>query len=249
MRLRHKIESLLVALLPKFVYRLIGGLYGQLIRPTKSFSQYGEDLMIRAFFATRRPSTGVYVDIGGFHPRWLSNTHLLSQDNWAGIAVDIDSHKVRLFELLRSNCKGVTAAVFPGTQQGIKKVYKFRRLWSEIDTLSHADASRYLQETGIAFDEEMVQTTDINTVLKLASETFGAVRFLNIDIEGLDEAILLDLDFQSYPVELICFENNLHFKGSLSVQKRLSEMGYTHLFSAGGTHGYARASLLEQKHG
>ena len=128
MGVRHKIEATLVAVLPAFAYRLIGGLYGFFISPTQSFSQYGEDLMIRSFFAVRDPKNGVYVDIGGFHPRWLSNTHLLAQDGWGGVAVDIDEHKVRLFERTRHRCKGITAAVFPGQSKSEQSVYKFRRL-------------------------------------------------------------------------------------------------------------------------
>lgn len=242
MALRHKIESVLVTLLPTFAYRLVGGLYGYFIRPTQSFSQYGEDLMIRSYFATRSPREGVYVDIGGFHPRWLSNTHLLAKAGWGGVVVDIDAHKIRLFELMRSKCTGITAAVFPGGGATEQSVYRFRRLWSEIDTLSLPDAQRYLKSTGITFDAASVKVTDINTVLQRAHESYGKVRFLNIDIEGLDEAILLELDFARFPVELICFENNQSFGGTEKVRALLQGQSYFHLFSAGGTHGYARGT-------
>jgi len=238
--IRHKIENLLVTVLPTFAYRLVGGLYGYLISPTKSYSQYGEDLMIRSYFADKEPNHGTYVDIGGFHPRWLSNTHLLARAGWSGVAVDIDAHKVRLFELMRSKCTGITAAVFPGGGSKEQSVYRFRRLWSEIDTLSLPDAQKYLQNTGIKFDADVVNVTDINSVLKQAMDIYGRVRFLNIDIEGLDEAILLEMDFNRFPVDLICFENNQYFGGSARVKDQLMAQGYSHLFSAGGTHGYAK---------
>jgi hypothetical protein len=242
MPIRHKIESLLVWVLPTFLYRLIGGFYGYLVSPTKSYSQYGEDLMIRSYFALREPTAGTYVDIGGFHPRWLSNTHLLANAGWSGVVVDIDAHKVRSFELLRSKCTGIIAAVFPGSHSvsNQRSVYRFRRLWSEIDTLSLADAQKYSRDTGIKFETDVVKVTDINSVLKKAVELYGKVRFLNIDIEGLDEAILLELDFDRFPVELICFENNQHLGGSARIKEILTARGYSHLFSARGTHGYAK---------
>lgn len=244
MNLRHKIESLLVTILPTFLYRILGGIYGFCISPKKSYSQYGEDLVIKNFFAVRNPNQGVYVDIGGFHPRWLSNTYLLAEDGWSGVAVDIDKHKTNLFEKVRSNCIGITAAVFPGNSQGEQSVHKFRRLWSEIDTLSLPDAQKYLKETGISFDTEVVKTTTINQVLAKATQSFGPVRFMNIDIEGLDEAILFEMDFETYPVDLICFENNESFAGSDKVKTILTEKGYVHLFTTRGTHGYAKRSLL-----
>ena len=45
----HTLEQFLVKLLPKKVYRMLGFLY-EFIKSKKSYSQYGEDLIINAYF-------------------------------------------------------------------------------------------------------------------------------------------------------------------------------------------------------
>jgi hypothetical protein len=236
--MKHLLEKLLVRILPRVIYRSLGGLYGQFIRPKKSFSQYGEDLIIKHFFKSLNIHHGVYVDIGAFHPRWLSNTHLLHLEGWAGSAVDIDQDKIRLFEKVRPRCLGFVGAVAPGQMTKEVTIYKFQRLWSEIDTLSLADAEKYKLSFGINYDLSKVQTISINEILNKTYQIYGKINFINIDIEGLDEAILFDMDFQRFKPNLICFENNSSFGGSKEVQDLLLRKGYHHLFSSGGTHGY-----------
>lgn len=239
-KVRHKFEIFLVRLLPAIAYRMLGCLYGFLIPPKKSFSQYGEDLIIESYFHSINLNRGTYVDVGAFHPRWLSNSYLLAQAGWSGTVVDLDEHKIKLFTQLRSHCTGIVAAVFPSGGRSEETVYKFARLWSEIDTLSLSDAQRYSKETGIPFHTSQVKTIHLNDVLKQATESYGTVRFLNIDIEGLDEAILREMDLVRFPVDLICFENNHVLGGSSEVRGFLESHQYTHLFSTGGSHGYVR---------
>lgn len=242
--MKRHLEALLVSLLPVTIYRTIGGIYGYIIPAKKSYSQYGEDLVIENFFKTIGRHTGVYVDVGAFHPRWLSNTHLLSQSGWSGSVVDIDEHKVALFQKTRNHCQGIVSAVFPRGEDKEAEVYRFRRLWSELDTLSLKDAQEYESRVGIKFDASKVSTISINEVLSKTVQRFGSVNFINIDIEGLDEAILMEINFMAYKPELICFENNEQFAGTDKVRGILLEKGYIHLFTSGGTHGYCLKSSL-----
>lgn len=243
--MKKALEAFLVKILPATLYRTIGAIYGLIQRPKLSYSQYGEDLIIESFFKKLGLKEGVYLDIGAFHPKWLSNTHKLSKAGWSGGLVDIDNHKIRLFELMRRNCNGFIAAVAPGKGGESLPVYRFRRLWSEIDTLSLEDAQRYEKTFGIRFDQAQIKTISINDVLKQTTEKYGKVNFINIDIEGLDEAIIFEMDFNLYLPELICFENNLNFSGSERLKELFQKLGYQHLFSSGGTHGYFHAPGLK----
>jgi hypothetical protein len=141
--MKHFVEKIFVNTFPPMIYRFIGAIYGFIIAPKKSYSQYGEDLIIESFFKQLPNATRTYVDIGAFHPRWLSNTYRLSKSGWRGAAVDIDAHKIKLFEMIRKDCLGFIGAVAPGNVHSQMKVYRFRRLWSEIDTLSLEDAKKY----------------------------------------------------------------------------------------------------------
>ena len=56
-------------------------------------------LIVHCFFGRKR--NGYYLDIGSFHPKWISNTHLLHKHGWKGTVVDIDNYKLNLFKILR----------------------------------------------------------------------------------------------------------------------------------------------------
>src|SRR5580698_8519410 len=51
-----------------------------------SYSQHGEDLFVRNFFASKK--NGFYLDIGASHPFKLSNTYLLYRSGWTGVTVE-----------------------------------------------------------------------------------------------------------------------------------------------------------------
>ena len=89
-----------------------GYIKGYLVKPQKSYSKKGEDLLVRQYFASRQPANGYYLDIGCFHPRHASNTHLLHKLGWCGFAVDVDDYKTALFARTRKGkCHVLTAAV------------------------------------------------------------------------------------------------------------------------------------------
>ena len=70
----------------------------------KSYSQYGEDLIICSYFQRHfKDKKGNYLDIGCYHPKGISNTHLLHKIGWEGIVVDIDDYKLNLFKKRRGN--------------------------------------------------------------------------------------------------------------------------------------------------
>ena len=52
-----------------------------------SYSQWGEDHFIQNFFKNK--DTGVYLDVGCFHPFKYSNTCLLYNKGWKGINIDV----------------------------------------------------------------------------------------------------------------------------------------------------------------
>jgi len=51
-----------------------------------SFSQDGEDMVLRRIFSGKL--NGTYVDIGAHHPSLYSNTNYFYQNGWTGINID-----------------------------------------------------------------------------------------------------------------------------------------------------------------
>ena len=84
--------------------------YGFLKPSNPSFSQKGEDIIVHCFF--NRRNHGYYLDIGCFHPRWISNTCLLHRKGWKGTVVDLDQYKLNLFKFIRgSKVNTIRAAI------------------------------------------------------------------------------------------------------------------------------------------
>lgn len=244
-KLTRLIEGVAVRVLPPRVARMLGAAAGFLVRPRRSYSQYGEDLVLGSFFAAAGIERGVYVDIGAFHPRWLSNTHLLAQGGWRGVVVDVDEEKVRLCERIR-RCTGIVGAVVPEGTSASVDLFRFARLWSEIDTVSHEDAVECSQRTGIGFQRVSVPAVPIADVLSTAEAAYGRIDLLNIDVEGLDEVLLRAVDLERFAIGVLCFENNTEFGGSQVIRDVLAEHSYVHLLTSGGTQVYARSELAER---
>ena len=104
------VRRLIESILPYTLLRFAGFIYGYWVSKSVSFSQKGEDLLSVAYFAKRGIKQGVYLDIGCFHPVWISNTHLLHKQGWLGHAVDIDDFKQ--FDLVLDTTQLTSEEVF-----------------------------------------------------------------------------------------------------------------------------------------
>lgn len=224
--------------LPVSLLRFVGFIYGYWVPKSVSFSQKGEDLLCLAYFAKRGITRGVYLDIGCFHPRWISNTHLLHKKGWQGHAVDIDEFKLRAMRIARGrNVQTHLGAVFAGSgATAVGTVYKFRRIWSDIDTLDRATAEEYRNNNCGEFYEEQINFININQLL----DQLPKVNFINIDIEGVDGAVIKNLNFRKFLPDAILFEDNHNWNGEAEVVRILRKHGYEHLFTSGGSICYAQ---------
>jgi FkbM family methyltransferase len=224
-------------LLPFQVSMFVGFVYG-IMQKTTSYSQYGEDIIIDCYFNQRGIDKGVYVDIGCYHPTWLSNTYILHKKGWNGYAIDIDKTKLRYFRLLRGRkCKTFFGAITDKADvQSEIELYKFSQAYSSIDTLDKITADKMKEQSGIPYMKVRVPTISLNQLLAKV----GKINFLNIDIEGLDEVVLLNTNINIASPEVIVFEDNVDRGGSEKVRRYLSENGYGLLFTSGGSAGYAK---------
>lgn len=66
---------------------------------TQSFSQEGEDLILKKIF--ERQKKGFYVDVGAHHPFRFSNTYLFYKKGWRGINLDAMPESMKLFKKYR----------------------------------------------------------------------------------------------------------------------------------------------------
>lgn len=168
----------------------------------KTYSMDGEDLFIDNFFKNK---TGLYVDVGAYHPLELSNTYLLYKRKWKGINIDINSFSIEYFDFLRPNDINLNLGV--ARKNSTKMIY-FQKNKSPLNTLNLMHAKKIFSNT---FKQKKIKTKTLTNILDKTKFKRKEIDFLNIDTEGSDLEVLKSLDFKKYKPKLICVELIDHF--------------------------------------
>ena len=95
--------------------------------PKKSYSMFGEDLIIKKIFKNKK--NGFYVDVGCYHPIDGNNTYLLYKKGWTGINIDLNQTSIELFNIARNNEKNFNVAISNKSQK-IKYYYRKKLICS-----------------------------------------------------------------------------------------------------------------------
>ena len=157
----------------------------------KTYSQFGEDLVIDKYFGNY---IGTYVDIGCFHPIKYSNTVLLNKKGWSGVNIDLNETSTKLFNACRKKDTNITACLSD------KKEYITVYIDSEFSALN----SMYLENSkNFKFKDLKKKIIKTQVFPEIVKENFD---FLNIDCEGNDYKILKTIDLKKYKPKLINIE-------------------------------------------
>ena len=172
--------------------------------PKKTYSMYGEDIIIERFFKNKKK--GFYVDIGCYHPLEGSNTYLLFKKGWNGINADVNSLSIELFNRAREKDHNVNLAVSNNKQK--LKIY-FRKKINMLNTSSKKLAKIHFRN---GFQERVINACPLNEIIKKSKFNSKKIDFLNIDVEGKELNVLESLNFSKYKPKLICIEIHNHEK-------------------------------------
>jgi FkbM family methyltransferase len=174
--------------LPKFMHRKV------------SYSQCGEDLLIEFLLNIidgKRPRK--YLDVGANHPYHLSNTAFFYSKGGSGLLVEPDPRYASLLRQKRSRDTILQAGVhFSGGKAADFYVMDSPTL----NTFSHHEMERYVSMGHRLVDTLLVNLKDINEILEIS----GKLDLLNLDIEGLDLAVLEMVNWDKYRPTCICVE-------------------------------------------
>ncbi len=154
------------------------------------FSQFGEDVALAALIGKQRH--GVYVDVGCYHPKKFSNTYFLYRRGWRGINIDMEAHKVALFDIARRRDINVTAAV----SDAISPLYV------------SAKRTHALEATLCTSGESNEQITPRTLTSIIDDSPFHdrPIDVLSVDAEGHDIHVLRSLDFNRYRPRFVIAE-------------------------------------------
>ncbi len=176
----------------KTVYQIIR-LYVKLLLgrgSMRSFSQFGEDAVIAALL---KQKTGVYVDIGGFHPTLYSNTYALYRRGWKGVVVDPSNEFGALYRIVRPRDTFVECAV-GAHGEAIYHSFEDRAYNTLVESsVSQTAADRNMQPLSS-------RTVPVRTLPEiLSAHNITKADFFNIDVEGMDLEVLKTHDWKVVP--------------------------------------------------
>ena len=198
--------------------------------PKKSYSMFGEDLIINKIFKNKKK--GTYIDVGCYHPTEGSNTYLLyKKKGWSGINIDLNKTSIELFKIARSKDINLNLAI---SNKSKKIKYYYRKNINMLNTINPKFAKNNFLK---GFKTGFIQSRTLNFILKKRHFS-KRIDFLNLDIEGNEINALKSLDFKRYSPKVICIEmhkttgrNKKNHLENNSLYKFLKKKGYKYFWN------------------
>ena len=192
-----------------------------------SYSQSGEDRIVKFVLDALGISKPTYLDIGAHHPVRYSNTYLFYDNGCKGVCVEPNP---RLFSRLqKARPKDVCLNIgIGGVHRDAVPFYELSA--DTLSTFSEAEAQRYVNKHG--YQISRVVYVDVVTPGEIIQQYLQAPPdFVSLDVEGLEMEILKSFDLtKSRPavfcVETITFEKDGSGMKLTNVVEFLTNAGY-----------------------
>lgn len=174
-----------------------------------SFARSGDDIQLMKLINSS--DSGVYVDIGSWHPKKASNTYFFYLRKWRGICINPNPELKLLYEKNRPYDMFVNAGV--GDSISMMSYYMFKE--SSKNTFSSEFIERNNMQAGL------VKTIDVpvyplKEILKRHVKQEDRLDFFDIDVEGFDLEVLKTNDWELYRPKIILIETDLSIKQDIT---------------------------------
>jgi FkbM family methyltransferase len=162
-----------------------------------SISQAGQDFWVYGEVFNEKEN-GYFVDIGAFDGLHINNTYLLEADyNWDGICIEANpKHFHGLMKNRNVTCLNVCLDQTEGEVEFIQRHVMSGIIDDDLDNTATDD-----------HDGEVI-TIKTSTLQKVLKENNApkVIDYLSIDVEGAEERILGDFDFNEYKFRSVTIE-------------------------------------------
>ena len=196
-------KSILKTILPSSVVKFIVNFKNNYLDgyALKSYSQEGEDMILRRIF--ERQSTGFYVDVGAHHPKRFSNTYFFYKKSWTGINVDAMPGSMKLFEKVRSRDINIEKPI--SSEKQVLTYYAFNESALNGFSKEISEARDGLNNYKIEFTKD-IETSTLEEVLDEKLPSNKVIDFLSVDVEGLDFDVIKSMNIRKYRPRVILVE-------------------------------------------
>jgi FkbM family methyltransferase len=168
-----------------------------------SYSQCGEDLIIRFIFEMLKKDTISYLDIGAHHPTYINNTALFYKTGSTGVSIEPDPF---LFETIQTErSKDVNLNIGIGGGQASSEADFYVLSEKTLNTFSKEEAERCVSYGNKKI--EKIVKLPLVPINEIMTTYFNpAPDFISLDVEGYDIVILKSFDFEKFRPTVWCIE-------------------------------------------
>jgi FkbM family methyltransferase len=167
----------------------------------KSYSQEGEDMILRRIF--RGQTQGFYVDVGAHHPRRYSNTYCFYRLGWNGINIEPNPDFAAGFRAIRP--RDIILQIGVDERAGLLKYYSFNE--PALNTFDPELMKSRLTHPHVNLVETReVEVRTLASIFEAHLPPGMAIDFLTVDVEGLDFAVLRSNDWQRFRPKCVLVE-------------------------------------------
>lgn len=167
----------------------------------KSYSQEGEDMILRRLFEKQK--TGFYVDVGAHHPKRFSNTFFFYKKGWRGINIDAMPNSMRLFDKIRPRDINLEIPVSDKKQKLIYYMFNEPALNGFSTDLTE---KRDGKDNYKVIAEKELETSTLKEIFEQYLPHSQEIDFLSIDVEGLDLQVLKSNDWGRFRPKFVLVE-------------------------------------------
>ncbi len=193
---------------------------------SKSYSQDGEDMILKALFEQKKGYKGFFVDVGAHHPVRYSNTNYFYKRGWKGINIEPTPSAIGAFNTFRK--RDVNLNIGIGPEKTKLKFYCFNEpalnsFSEEVSKKIDAESDKYR-----IIKELDIDVLPLGDVLDQHLPANTKIDFLSIDVEGLDYQVLLSNNWSKYKPDVILVEESVNVDdlNNSPIYKFLKDMGY-----------------------
>ena len=187
------------------IYKVLVRVYKFLFESYKksSYSQSGEDLIVKFIFNALKIKKPSYLDIGAHHPYYISNTALLYESGSRGINIEPDPVLFKKINKVRKKDTNLNFGI--GEEESMMDFYIINT--STLSTFSRKEAESYTKE-GHGYEILKTIPVQVRTLNFILNQYFDGKfpDFLSLDVEGMDELIIKSIDYEKCYPTIICVE-------------------------------------------
>ena len=190
-----------------------------------SYSQEGEDMVLRSFYEGKKNYKGFFVDVGAHHPYRFSNTNYFYKKGWHGINVEPTPGAIKAFKTFRK--RDINLNIGISSTKDKLTFYCFN------EPALNGFSKEISEERNASKNYKIIKEVEIETypladVLDKNLPSNQLIDFLTIDVEGLDLQVLQSNNWEKYKPAYILVEDRIEFDNlaNSEVYSYLKKQGY-----------------------